>query len=206
MNMEYRTNRIQNEIEILLVGPCPFKKDDIYQNLIKKLPILAIDSCVEHLEDRNLALTIGDGDSTEIEMDIKYNPIKDESDLTLGLNLLGTSPKDIKLYGFLGNRKDHELINIGEVCRYVEKSNSTAHFENLITILPKGTHSVFLNGVFSLLSISENEISLTGKCEYQLKDVQKIWPLSSRGLSNIGSGNCHITCSKAVIIYHNPCL
>lgn len=201
MNKEYKTNRLIKEREILIVGPCSFKKDEIFIDLVKTIPVLAIDRGIDQIEGPSIALSLGDGDSSKLEMDIKFNPIKDKSDLELGLEFLKDSSKKIHLYGFIGERKDHEWINLGEIHRYIAKTQSTALLESSVLFIPKGVHKVEINGTFSLISLCENTISINGNCEYELNDALKIPLLSSRGLSNVGYGICEISCDSPLIIY-----
>jgi thiamine pyrophosphokinase len=201
--MEYRTKRLINEREILIIGPCPFEKDRTFQSLLKSLPILAIDKGADQLNQTDSLIKLGDGDSSKLEMDIKLNPIKNQSDLAVGLDFLGQNTKKVHLYGFLGLRKDHELINIGEIYKYVLKTGSTALVEDKISILPKGKNQLSINSTFSLLTLIDNEITLNGDCKYKLELPTRIEVLSSHGLSNEGFGKIDLNSTNPIILMVN---
>lgn len=203
MNSEYRTKLVKNETEILLIGPCSFKKNDHFTQLAKKLKVIAIDGGQNQIDRSNIDLSIGDGDSSNEEMDIKLKIDKDQSDLAAALALLGSEKRKIYAFGFLGARRDHEWINLGELFNFVHKSNSIVELDEHHTFYPRGTHKLNLLGTFSLLSLRENDISISGKCKYILNTPKRFMPLSSHGLSNEGHGQCLITSTEAILISRN---
>ena len=186
--------------ELLLLGPCPIETKTTLQRKIDSMPIVAVDGGVNHLDGQE-CFSIGDGDSSNAIMTLSYPSLKDESDLNLALKYLEKYTLNIHAYGFLGLRRDHEWINLGEFTAHVERTNSLILLEERTLILPKGIYEIEIHGIFSLLSLYENQISLSGECAFGKNETFELRPLSSRGLSNSGSGIIKVKATRAFIIY-----
>jgi thiamine pyrophosphokinase len=200
MNMEYKTERLQKEEEILLLGPCPIENKSKFTNILNSLPILAVDGGVKHLNAKDEALSIGDGDSANLAMDISHPTKKDKSDLSLALEFIGKSPKLVHCYGFTGERLDHQLINFGEFFHYSKSTSSKLIIDEKTLIFPSGVNQFTHEGTFSVLSLWENELRLTGECEYQIENPTSMAAFSSRGLSNVAKGLIEINSSYPVAV------
>lgn len=97
-------------------------------------------------------VAIGDFDSVnEKEFDliknatnniVKLNPIKDDTDLEHALNYLKDNKyTDVEIYGCLGGRADHNLLNLKLI--YLSELNVVAYDENnKVFNLKKGRHKI----------------------------------------------------------------
>ena len=136
---------------------------------------------------------LGDGDSSSSKLDILLSPEKDFSDLSYGLSLLPQNLQTLYLRGFLGGRKDHEIINLGEVHSALLKTIPHALVSLDDKIIAKSGHlEIKFCGTFSLVVIEEIKVKITGNCKYPLNEFTNLKPLSSRGLSNISHGRIKI--------------
>ncbi|MFI5391452.1 MAG: hypothetical protein ACHQYQ_08830, partial [Bacteriovoracales bacterium] len=75
-----------------------------------------------------LDISVGDGDSSNFPMDFNLPEEKDYSDLKFALDLIPPNVEKINLWGFLGGRRDHEIINFGEVNNWLLKSKNNVVF------------------------------------------------------------------------------
>ncbi|PIK16007.1 hypothetical protein [Halobacteriovorax sp. JY17] len=196
-----KTNTLPNYLleskEINIIGPCA-----IEEGLIDlTLPSLIIDGGLNHGLSFERSFSVGDGDSSDTSLDITLPRDKDQSDLAYALNLLGENIKCINLYGFLGGRRDHEFINIGEVYNFCERFEAIARFQREIYLLPKGAHCLEIIGEFSIMSLRQSLISIGGQAKYCLEESSPLGPLSSHGLSNIGKGEITLSSNTPLIIY-----
>lgn len=152
------------------------------------------------------SISIGDGDSSHAPMDILLNPDKAFSDLAFALLHLQFTEHNLHLHGFLGERRDHEYFNIGEVYAMLRKSIATryAHFNHEIYILGRGSWELQINGTFSLATLMHNIVQMTGDCRYPIAQAKNIMPLSSYCLSNMGTGQIQIQCQQPIILFLTP--
>src|SRR3982750_1407403 len=65
-----------------------------------------------------IRISVGDGDSGGINLDVLLPKEKDYSDLAFVLSNLPPTVRHVELIGFLGGRRDHELFNFGEVHKF----------------------------------------------------------------------------------------
>lgn len=189
----------------VLVGPL-LQEDEV--NLIENGPLLLVDGACElaskyGLDQNRTVFKVGDGDSSDEEMDALLPENKDYSDLSFALTLVPKEIKKIKLFGFLGGRKDHELINFGEVYRFLSTrpSYSTVEFSPELRAISSGSWTLNHKGIFSLLPLGPTEISLQGSVSYPLATPTNISPLSSRTLSNEAQGEFKVMTDKPLFIY-----
>lgn len=155
---------------------------------------------------------VGDADSLEgaIVSDhiFQFPAEKSQSDLALAMSLL-TRESDLELHfwGFLGGRKDHEFLNIGETLQFLEsRPQSSASFYNekgqeVIKCLSQGEWKLSQLGLFSLASLRNIKIRLTGSCKYSLPNWSELPPLNSLGLSNESTGECQLSTQGPVIVF-----
>lgn len=160
-------------------------------------PILCVDGGARFC--KRMDIWVGDGDSNQINLNceniFKFSPHKSQSDLALALTLFNESSQlTLHCWGFLGGRKDHELINLGEMLTFLEtKPQTEALFYDqnkkiVIKALGPGAWKFNLQGVFSLASLKNVRVKMTGNCAYEIKEMTELKPLSSFGLSNFGKG------------------
>lgn len=188
---------IKNAKKLNLIGPCSIDKSKIDYSL----STIIIDGGLEHKLTFKEQFSIGDGDSTSEDLDLLLPKEKDQSDLAVALSKIEQRDTQINLHGFLGGRRDHELIVLGEVYKHSSQMDSFAYFEKHYTILPRGIHELKINGLFSLLTLEENLITISGNAKYLLEKATPLLPLSSLGLSNQGTGEVEIKCSRPLIVY-----
>jgi thiamine pyrophosphokinase len=190
----------------------PLQRNILLQNVLKtlglgKVPQIAVDGggafAVEPV------LWAGDGDSGPVPNSIpaflKTN--QDMTDLRFCLEgIRSWDWKELHIFGFLGERKDHELANLGEI--YTEFKNrpkfSRAVFYSAqdrphIHFFQAGETKFGLHGTFSVFTLETGEISINGKCRYQA-DKLLISPLSGRGISNEAFGEVEISCTHPFFV------
>ena len=190
---------LSNHQEVCLVGPL------IKRFTPKNMPYLLVDggSVVAPKLKGKLYWCIGDGDSSKNKMDLKLNPIKDFSDLKFALDCLPKSISIVHMKGFLGGRKDHELINFGEVHSFLKKRKSTAvHFSSKIKGYSAGDYQLNLKCTFSVIVFEKVRLSLKGDLQYPMV-AKEIAPLSSLTLSNHGFGLVKIVSRGPFFIFQN---
>ena len=151
------------------------------------------------------SLKIGDGDSYNGSLDTKLSVNKSFSDLAYGFKFIKPSLEKVNLLGFLGGRRDHELFNLGEAHKLLlsDQINKKAKliFDKSFICFPPGTHSVNLEGTFSLFALEKASITLTGQIKYPLPSLTEIGLLSSQCLSNISFGEIFIQSNKPIFLY-----
>jgi thiamine pyrophosphokinase len=165
-------------------------------------PMIYIDGGA-FLRKRDEGFVVGDGDSFSGVLDELLPTKKDYSDLSYVLSNIPNQFERLNLYGFLGGRRDHELINYGEVHTFLKKriDSTEVRFDLEIIAFSAGEWTVFIDGVFSLFVFENVEIELSGQCEYTISEMLK--PLSSEGLSNIGFGQIKIKCNSPIFFFLN---
>lgn len=209
MNLIEFKAKLKKTKKLIIIGPV---SPQIPKKLLT-LHKLFVDGGTRYFKvKKGVCFSLGDGDtftgdtSTKNQLDLLLPAKKDYSDFKFALSLVPNNLKEIYLTGFLGKRKDHELINFGEVHQFLRKRKSTVvHFlaknQLKITAISSGKHSFSHTGNFSILALESAEISLTGKCEYKILKKRKIAILSSQGLSNIGFGKIKLKTNRPVFIF-----
>lgn len=172
-------------------------------------PILGVDGGARFCE--RMDVWVGDGDSHKLNLNCEnvyqFSPYKSQSDLALALVLLKDSPiLTLHCWGLLGGRRDHELINLGEMLTFLEnKPRSIAYFydhnKNIpVKLLGAGTWKLNHHGPFSMASLKSVSVKIGGHCSYQLENLTELSPLSSFGLSNHAQGEFEITCLGPLMV------
>lgn len=151
------------------------------------------------------SVVIGDGDSGATDLDVVLPRKKDFSDLAFVFRSLPTTVRHVELLGFLGGRRDHELINYGEANLYLRsmKEFTTVRFEQSIVAFAGGSLKFEANGGFSVVVFEKAAIKITGAVKYALSRPTQIRPASSLGLSNEGRGTVVIACTKPCFLFIN---
>ncbi|EQC48059.1 hypothetical protein [Bacteriovorax sp. Seq25_V] len=153
---------------------------------------------------------IGDNDSniTETSMTTKLPRDKDESDLEYALKIVNENQySNVRLNGFLGGRKDHEFANILTIIGIVKSKGPhpfRMYVDSQILITNQTFEKLNHHGVFSVFSIDNNILTISGKVKYPL--LKKcIRPLSSHGISNEAHGKFEITNTNhtTLVIFFN---
>ena len=166
-------------------------------------PLIFIDRGAEYRKSSE-GFSVGDGDSTDRKLDLLLDQKKDFSDLAFVLQSIPKSFKKIILLGFLGHRKDHELMNFAEVHSFLKKKKGVeVRFDRSVVAFPRGKWSIEVHGVFSLFSFESVKLKLTGNCDYKIDGKKKFQALSSHGLSNHGQGEIKISCDRPVFVFLN---
>ncbi len=189
---------LRRKEELTIVGP-------LYSGESKfSEPVIFVDGGA-NFRTGNIGVSVGDGDSFSGELDYVLPQEKDYSDLAFVLNSLPPSIETINLQGFLGNRRDHELFNLGEAHRalQIEKGRREIFFDNEIVGFSKGQWEFSHTGTFSVFVFSETRLRLTGDCKYQIPEIGEIGVLSSLGLSNIAKGLVQMECEGPVFVFMN---
>ncbi len=103
---------------------------------------------------------------------IKLSPKKDDTDFEHALNYVKKlGYKDIEVYGILGGRQDHNLLNIKLL--YLSELNLTYYdLKNKIYCLNAGKHTIYKNDYkyLSFMSFKKSIVSITGT-RYELKNT-----------------------------------
>ena len=149
-----------------------------YKPNIKEIigDVIGVDKGCLYLIEKgiNIKLALGDFDSvneqqyglikTKSENLIKLDPVKDDTDLEHCLKYLETNRyRNVNIYGALGGRLDHEMINI-KLC-YLSKMNiKLIDDSQIIYKLEKGIHYIQKNNYqyLSLICFDKALINLTG--------------------------------------------
>lgn len=173
-------------------------------------PLIAVDGGGNFCDHSDI--WIGDGDSSFKDPKAKhifqFPPKKSLSDLALALSLLPTThPLTLHCWGFLGGRRDHELLNLGEVLRFLEfREGSQVYFydgvsgQRSVKCFSSGTWHLRHVGLFSVAALRAIRIKLEGDCEYTIGQFTELPPLSTLGLSNEARGEFCLTNDGPVMI------
>ena len=194
--------------EWTLVGPL----GPVLPDSLKSYPIMAVDGGA-HFTQQGL-VWVGDGDSfrnEEIKAEhiFNYPPEKSMSDLALALGLFrGHLPYKLHLWGFLGGRRDHELFNLGEASLFLENHPECQiifyNSEGKIAFhfLGEGHWRFQHYGIFSVGTLKNTKVRITGDCVYPLKEETQISSLSSLGLSNEARGEVTLQSWGPVFVFY----
>lgn len=148
----------------------------------------------------------GGGNYREL-LDELHPAQKDESDLALALKFIEKDihpQAEIHAFGLWGGRFDHQLANMGEFLRlsgHYPKIRIIWHGENKEekAYIACGETDFNHEGLFSVFTLQDNEISIEGEIEYPLAK-QSLAALSSLGLSNVARGAFSIHALKPYLI------
>ena len=191
MEKDQYIEKLSNSPEVTLIGPLYTKGPEGFDHphVFVDRGIIFKDEFAERAQDNYWDFSVGDGDSSPLELDLTLNPDKDFSDLSFALSLLPKGLKKLNLWGFLGGRRDHEMINLGEVHHALLNRfpGAVVYFEDKI-LAKNGALEVNIKGTFSLVVLENTEVKMEGNLEYPLPDFTSLKPLSSHGLSNVGRG------------------
>jgi thiamine pyrophosphokinase len=153
----------------------------------------------------HLDIWVGDSDSYQEVVSCQHRFLfpseKSQSDLALAYELFSEArPYQFHLWGCLGGRKDHELINFGTSLHFLKKHPGSeilfydSKGQLSCRLVGKGLWQFDHQGTFSLLCLETVRASLSGDCKYPLIEKTPFAPLSSLGLSNYASGKVELNC------------
>ena len=181
---------------IMLVGPLADSRLDIVE------PVIFVDGGSNRREN-NIGLSVGDGDSFSGHLDHKLETDKDYSDFAYALSLLGEEFERIEIFGFLGGRRDHELLNLGEIFHFLSKRSrpTTAHLDHTIEAFSRGSWVTEVHGTFSLVAFDDAIVTLSGDCKYAIPKDTPFNPVSSFGLSNEGYGTISLDTNSPLFLF-----
>lgn len=165
-------------------------------------PIIYVDEGVK-FRGSSHGWSVGDGDSSKVKLDETLDMKKNYSDLAYALVNLPQHYTDIRIHGFLGRRKDHEIMNLAEVHSLLKRVERPTRccLDNKIMAYSKGHWVLEIKGLFSLFAFEPLKLNLSGDCEFKIKEDSTLDELSSHGLSNIGSGKIEINCDFPVFVF-----
>ncbi len=203
MKKEKFIQSLKSQTHLNLIGPI---YSSILSDKIADAPVLFVDGGLDFKDQLPPSLenypsfSIGDGDSnsSDSEIDLLFPRDKDQTDLQLALQL-APYQLTIHAWGFSGKRIDHYLANIGEFQRNSLHKNSICLIDDEIMILPPGRFIVNFEGVFSLLSSVETEVTICGQAKYKVKEPLTLLPLSGRTISNEANGDVVIESNRGVM-------
>jgi thiamine pyrophosphokinase len=198
---------LSDKSEWVLVGPMgPPLPQSFFHH-----PILAVDGGARFTE--KMVAWIGDSDSVQAApaspVVIKLSPEKDASDFSCALGFFQNHLNyTFHLWGFSGGRKDHELFVWGEILSFLEKHpkskmilyGASGRIEE--HFLGSGQWRFQHKGLFSLGSIREIRVKLTGDVKFPILTESPLPALSSLGLSNIGNGEIILENEGAAFLHY----
>ena len=178
---------------INIVGPM------LKQQLNLEGPIIYVDGGANFRKKKE-GFSLGDNDSSHSKLDLCLPPDNNYSDLSFALKHCKRFHQ-LELHGFLDGRKDHEIINFGEVHHHLKnETGQQVNFEKKVCAYSHGEWEIKYKGLFSIFCFEETKLSILGKIKYPLKD-HSIKPFSSYGLSNISEGDFSIKADGPVFIF-----
>ena len=169
--------------EITLLGPMDCEPGALSE------PLILVDGGARHATP-GLGVRVGDGDSSLHPMDHYLDKDKDMSDLAYVLDNLPHTLERLRLCGFLGGRRDHEMFNFGEIHRFLKGRSGPVRvtFDDQTAAYSQGRWEFEHHGLFSLATVEPCRVTLGGACRYPIPEPRTVNPLSSLGLSNEGHG------------------
>lgn len=188
--------------ELQVIGP--FFNSLAFSASHLKEPVVYVDGGAQFRGGKP-GFSVGDGDSSTVRMDEKLQTNKSFSDLAFVLHNIPSSFSVIYLFGFLGHRSDHEIMNFAEAHEFLKnaKQSVKVYFDKKIIALSPGIWNFAIQGIFSVFGFEEVSLQLTGQCDYQILPTQPFSARSSQGLSNQGRGEIRIVCDKPVFLFLN---
>lgn len=191
---------LQHFDEMAIVGPFANPRKDW------PVPAIFVDSASRFQGDDPLHVSVGDGDSSLNELDVMLPPEKDFSDLAYVLSQIPAHIRRLSMVGFLGGRRDHELLNLGEIHRFLQKRSAPVEcdLDWAVCAFSEGQWPLLLKGLFSLIVFAPTEVQLTGACRYPIAQPKTLEIVSSFGLSNEGFGEVELRCRGPVFVFKNP--
>lgn len=151
-------------------------------------------------------ISVGDGDSASGKLDEVLPAHKDYSDLAFVLRALPPHIVAIEMLGFLGERRDHELANLGEVHAFLKTRTEFCRVEihstdQTIFAFARGSLTADIHGIFSVMVFEPSAVRIEGACEFPLNGDVILQVASSHGLSNVGHGDVVLTSDQPCFVF-----
>ena len=188
--------------DLQIIGPF-FDESTMAVDVLKE-PVVYVDAGVR-FQIAVRGFSVGDGDSSRVPLDEKLETKKNFSDLAFVLQNIPSHFSEIHVLGFLGHRKDHEIMNLAEVHEFLKKASTwvQVYLDKKIKVLSAGTWNFVIHGNFSLFAFEEISLQLSGACDFPIFPPQSFSARSSHGLSNQGRGEIKIICNNPLFLYLN---
>lgn len=175
--------------------------------------LIGVDKGCLLLAQRNIQVDVGIGDFDSITNDefkivqnnckqvIKLNPVKDDTDLEHALKFAKDNGYDeIEIYGALGGRQDHNLLNLKLL--YLYKMNICLYDKkNKIYCLSEGEYAIKKDDYkyISLFSFEKCKISIKGTV-YELDNVELSIEDNYTTSNEIAKDECMLTIHKGRLL------
>lgn len=200
INWQNFLKRLAGHNEVTVVGPLAQKREQWPD------PTIFVDGGSRHQSNNQTQFSVGDGDSSFHQVDHLLPSEKDFSDLAYVFKFLPDNLKRVAMVGFLGGRRDHEMINLGETHHFLKSRPQPTEVDIDWTIcaFSAGLWHLQFTGLFSLIAFEEALVRLTGSCRYKLEKPTLLPTVSSLGLSNESNGLVEIETNRPVFIFKNP--
>lgn len=154
-------------------------------------------------------ISIGDGDSAAGKLDEVLPAHKDYSDLAFALRHLPQNIVAVEMLGFSGERRDHELANLGEVHAFLKTRADFCQVEihsagQSVFAFARGSLTIDIKGTFSVMVLEPAPVKIEGACEYKLAGDVVLQTASSHGLSNTGFGAITVSSDQPCFVFLPP--
>ncbi len=188
---------------VLLVGPlgpaAPWERFTTHE-----WARLGVDGGALQAPPDGFDLTVGDGDSGQAPLDVRWPIHKDATDLELTLGLLPAGVATT-LWGFWGGRMDHQMAVWGALHARCALDGMAFDVEgpqgDHLTVRPSGEHAFSAAGLFSLWSLVPARFTIRGACRYLLEAPTLCAPLSGHTLSNHAHGAFSVGSDAPFFLY-----
>ncbi len=195
--------QLDSHHQVTLVGPMRQPEASITD------PTIYVDGGIKFKPpgDKQFSIHVGDQDSSAIAPDHLLSANKDFSDLAFVLAHLPASIVKLSMHGFLGGRRDHEILNFGETHSFLSgrprPTRAAFWNEGRIQVLgfSAGMWTFDHTGLFSLVVFEDTPLNLKGHCEYDFGPKRNLKALSSLGLSNRANGELHLETEKPAFLF-----
>lgn len=196
----------QDAGDVWLIGP--MARAPLPQHLLDRhMPQIAIDGGGQAASAPHIWLGDGDSGFPPPGVEAHLKPTQDKTDIEFALEFLhGGAWSRLHLSGFWGGRAGHALANIGAV---VAGMKTRPRFEQAVfydnsgalvqRIFAAGALSFRHDGLFSLFTLADGVVSISGACEYPVHRM-RLPALSGRGVSNVASGEVRVEADLPVIV------
>ncbi|NCN27278.1 hypothetical protein GW915_06845 [bacterium] len=197
-NLKYYLDEYRSKSTLDVIGPL-FEGGKIFND-----PVIYVDGGSRFRGPQQEGFSVGDGDSTNIALDESLNTKKNYSDLSYVLSHLSENFNRINLHGFLGGRRDHELMNLAEIHTFLKaKKQTKLQLDKTVIALSCGQWEEEYHGSFSVFCFEKSDAVISGDVKYRT-DSKGLSKLSSHGLSNQATGNIKVSCVQPVFLFFNP--
>lgn len=184
---------------IYVDGGSNYRHDGGWGGVLSAAPAASVKSSVP-------LISVGDGDSASGKLDEVLPAHKDYSDLAFVLRSLPSHIVSVEMLGFLGERRDHELANLGEVHAFLKTRTEFCRVEihsavQTVFAFARGSMTIDIHGTFSVMVLEPSAVKIEGACEYTSAGDVVLQVASSYGLSNVGHGEVVLTSDQPCFVF-----